>query len=593
MTDADKAGLRQYRQDIISLISQLEQPAVLPLCRAPAGQPPVLSYAQQRLWFIDQLQGGSAEYNIPLAFEITGPLDLAVTRIAFTQIVRRHQVLHTVYRLDAAGVPQPDLLTDWSLELSLWDLRDCAPALLPHQLTTTLERESTRPFDLRTDLMLRVACLQLPDAADNAPRWVLLLNLHHIAADGWSMTVLFREFLQLYTALRDGRQDELPALSLQYADYAWWHRQLVQDSRVATQTTYWQQQLAEAPAVHQLRLSHPRPAQKQFAGAMVSATLPAQTANRLLTLAKHFQLTPFMLLHAALALVLSRHSNSDDILLGSPVANRPDVALDGLIGFFVNTLVFRLDTNQPDLRSYLAHVRQVHLAAQQHQDLPFERLVELLQVPRSTAYSPLFQILLTTSNEFGPLQQTEQQLAGLQIKSLPETAISTKFDLDIHLTLTEHGVSSAWIYDVAIFSEADVVQLNTHLLNVLTGFAELTTAQLDAGVPLGSVPMLDPSELAQLKQWQGPNIPQQRQLGIHHWFEQQVRQQPDGIALIDGGQHLSFQQLAAQAEAIAAYLQHCCLVQTRSGDRFVYPTRNWHGCGNPWHSQSWCGVSTF
>ncbi|MBL4705054.1 MAG: hypothetical protein JKY54_11060, partial [Flavobacteriales bacterium] len=350
------------------------------------------SFSQQRLWFIDSLQGGSPEYNMPMAFEVAGQLNLALVSDVFNTILERHEVLRTVY-LEESGETLQHIrsMSDVAFEIKVEDLSHLVDETLEGQVRHLVEIDITSPFNLATDLMLRVSYVK-----KTADTGVMIFNMHHIASDGWSMEVLIKEFFALYDAYSQGQVNPLPILEFQYADYAHWQRQYLEGEVLESQLGYWEKQLDELPAVHSLPLDHARPAMKQHEGAIVTGELPATIAKQLLAVAKAHKLTPFMLLHGALSLLLSRHSNSADIVIGTPAANRLQVELDPLIGFFVNTLVLRADTNHESLSDYFGHIRQVHLDAQSNQDVPFEQLVERLKAPRSTAHSPLFQIMMTT-----------------------------------------------------------------------------------------------------------------------------------------------------------------------------------------------------
>ena len=343
-----------------------------------------LSFAQQRLWFIDSLQGGSPEYNMPSVFEVTGRLNTALLSDVFSSILERHQVLRTVYVEEKGETFQHvRSMSDISFAIEEQDLSHLTGEALEAQVKALVQSDITTAFNLAKDLMLRVSFVR-----KTSNTGVLIFNMHHIASDGWSMEVLIKEFFALYHAYSQGQDNPLPALEIQYADYAHWQREYLQGEVLDSQLDYWQQQLAELPAVHSLPLDFARPAVKQHQGAVVTGELAATVAKDLLALAKAHQLTPFMLLHGALSLLLSRHSNSHDIVIGTPVANRPQAELKSLIGFFVNTLVLRADTGHKSLADYFAHIRKVHLDAQLNQDVPFDQLVERLNAPRSTAHGP-------------------------------------------------------------------------------------------------------------------------------------------------------------------------------------------------------------
>ena len=509
----------------------------------------VLSFSQRRLWFIDKLQQGSSEYNIPVTYHVKGSLNIALVEKTLNEIVKRHHVLRTVYK-EYLGEPQQEVLMDTNVTIS------CKIFKSAEAQYQALQQETVKLFDLSKDVMLRASYLQLEcDQADNG---ILIFNVHHIAADGWSMDVLTREFLALYQAFEQGHPSPLADLPVQYMDFADWQQKKFIEYGLQDQITYWQRQLHQIPTLHQIPLDHERPMEKQFQGDLVTTILDKYTAEKLLQIAKKYQLTPFMLLHGALALVLSRHSGSDDIVIGSPVANRQEAVLESLIGFFVNTLVLRVNTDHCTLHDYFKHIRQVHLEAQSNQDVPFEQLVEALNVPRSNTHSPLFQILLTTNNEFDVDNNSieELKLGSASLQPMHETSLTTKFDLDIHMALNDEGVSTAWTYDVSLFNKAHIEQLNQHLLNVLKSLADMADSMFDIPeeTSLSTVNMFSSQEetLANALA-KGPKIINDFS-SMHAMFEYQASINPHHVALKFENNELTFQALNEKADIIADIL---------------------------------------
>ncbi|WP_231101545.1 condensation domain-containing protein, partial [Pseudoalteromonas luteoviolacea] len=337
------------------------------------------------------------------------------------------------------------------------------------------------------------------------------------------MEVLTKEFFTLYEAYSQGLSNPLPDLPIQYADYAHWQRAHLAGKVLASQLSYWEKQLDELPALHGLVLDYPRPDVKQHRGAVVTGQLPSTVAEQLLTVAQQHQLTPFMLLHGALSLLLSRHSNSNDVVIGTPVANRLQAELEAQIGFFVNTLVLRADMQHDSISDYLAHIRQVHLAAQSNQDVPFEQLVERLKVPRSTAHSPLFQIMLTTNTDFGLRSGDDasaMKLPDVDIQAYQSDFIQAKFDLQVGLNISAAGVDLHWLYDVSLFSEAHITQLNDHLCRLLEGLGRAQPSQSPH-----SLPMLSDAETQHLVyELNNTATAYPQDTCIHTLFEQQVAQ---------------------------------------------------------------------
>ncbi|WP_281558221.1 non-ribosomal peptide synthase/polyketide synthase [Thalassomonas sp. RHCl1] len=548
---------------IIEYLHQTQEKDVLKSAKTkivPAGNDKkALSFAQQRLWFIDQLQGSSEEYNMPLAFEVKGEFDPKTAEQALSAIIERHEVLRTVY-IEDDDQPGLHLITDHNFTLTLHDLSALEPVAQQQKLTALIDADTQQSFVLKEDLMIRASFVVL-DKGDKKqqrqPRGALLFNMHHIASDGWSMEVLIREFLTLYQSISQGKTASLPPLEIQYADYAHWQRAWLQGEVLEKQLGYWDKQLADAPPAHSLLLDKPRPEIKQYSGGSVSGQLSAGVARQLKMLASHYQLTPFMLLHGALALVLSRHSNSKDIIIGTPVANRMQAELEPLIGFFVNTLVLRLDTGHQRLKDYLAHVRQVHLDGQDNQDVPFEQLIERLKIPRNNSHSPLFQIMLSTNNDFGLGDKSggnSLDLAGVSLAPLASDKIAAKFDLEIGINISDQGVGLDWTYDNSIFTGEHIGQLNEHLLMVLTSLAGIPTSADPELRELSGV--LPQQELDTLQTFaRGPKVIRTQEALAHELFERQVEQTPDKAALFFKEQQLSYREVNTRANRLARYLQ--------------------------------------
>ncbi|KGJ96504.1 non-ribosomal peptide synthetase, partial [Colwellia psychrerythraea] len=527
----------------------------------------LVSFSQQRLWFIDQLQGDSPEYNMPISFEVVGRLDLVVVNQVMNEIVRRHEVLRTIYIEDNDQTLQC-IQSEVEFVLSENDLRDLSGSEQTQALNKLIQEDVHTAFNLSKDIMVRARFIYLFDGHTSdikhtesniqKPSGYLLFNMHHIASDGWSVQVLTKEFFSLYSAYVERKPNPLPELEIQYADYAHWQREWLQGEVLKTQLNYWQQQLADAPLMHSLQLDSPRLEVKQHQGALISSQLSSGIAQSLMQLAKKHQLTPFMLLHAALAQVLARHSNSDDIVIGTPVLNRLQAEIEPLIGFFVSTLVLRLDTNHQSLSDYLAHVREVHLDAQSNQDVPFERLVEQLNIPRSSAYTPVFQIMLTTDTDYGVGENKERQeltLPGVTLSPLPAEHITAKFDLDIRISLNESGVNLEWIFDKAIFNEVHVTQFNDHLSRLLTGLATVSETELVGPLQIKKLPMLSTLELDySLNTLNDTEQDYPTDKCLHELFEAQAVANPNNIAVVFEDEQLTYQELNQQANKVAHYL---------------------------------------
>ncbi|KKE85270.1 condensation domain-containing protein, partial [Pseudoalteromonas luteoviolacea] len=447
------------------------------------------SFAQQRLWFIDQLQGGTPEYNMPNVFEVQGKLDLALVTEVFTQIIARHEVLRTVYQ-EVQGEAKQRIrpMTEVDFGINEIDFSHLQHEAQSEAVNEFVESDILQPFNLAEDLMLRVSYI-----LTGADTGVLIFNMHHIASDGWSMEVLTKEFFALYEALIQGLPNPLPDLEIQYADYAYWQHTKLEGEALDKQLDYWVEHLDAVPPVHSLPLSYTRPEVKSHIGAVVQGDLPASIGKKLLALAKQHQLTPFMLLHGALSLLLARHSNNADIVIGTSTANRAQEELAPLIGFFVNTLVLRTQTDQGSLSEYFEHIKQVHLGAQSNQDVPFEQLVERLKIPRSSAHTPLFQIVLTTSTDYGIDSDSSldsMALSGVTLVPYQADMVQAKFDLHISMNMSSAGVGITWKYDTSLFNDASIQKLNEHLCQLLVALSEVKHSE----IPPSSLPVLSQTE---------------------------------------------------------------------------------------------------
>ncbi|MCY9846463.1 condensation domain-containing protein, partial [Vibrio caribbeanicus] len=354
-----------------------------------------LSYAQQRLWFIDRLEGGSVHYNMPGALRLSGKLNIAALEQSFQTLYQRHESLRTCFVEQATGETYQQVQAAPTGQcLPVVDLQALSADEQTVALMTHRRELSAWPFDLTQDLMLQLRLLRL--SSDES---VLLLTLHHIAGDGWSVSLLMQELQALYSAYVADTTPQLTPLSIQYADYALWQRDYLQGEVLAQQTQYWEHQLAGLPDVHALPLDYPRPVQQSFSGATLSTRIPSVLSEQLQDYCTAEGATLFMGLHALFSALLSRYSNETDIVVGSPVANREQPEIAPLIGFFVNTLVLRADLSEaPSFHTLLTQCRATALDAYAHQQVPFEQLVEVLQPNRHLSHSPLFQVMLALQN---------------------------------------------------------------------------------------------------------------------------------------------------------------------------------------------------
>jgi amino acid adenylation domain-containing protein len=441
-------------QTIESLATRIEalraasgrQAALLPpIPRAPRNGNPPVSFAQQRLWFLDQLSPGSSAYNIPQAFRLRGELNRPALERAIGEIVRRHEVLRSVFAYEDDR-PVQVILPPASFTLPLSDLSATPVASREGELRRLAREEAFQPFDLKKGPLMRASLLRLGPSEH-----VLLLTLHHIVSDGWSMSVMARELSQLYGAFSNGLPMPLSELPVQYADFAIWQRNWLQGEQLDRQLAYWKEQLrGDLPPLN-LPTDYPRPEIPEDLAGNQSRTISRELSDKLKALCQQEGVTLFMLLLAAFDVLLHRLAGGEDIVVGSPIAGRNSPETESLVGFFVNTLVLRADlSGDPAFRELVARVRDVTLGAYTHQDVPFEKLVEELNPDRRLGHTPLFQVMLNMlSVEIDPLE-----LNGFTVEVIPSAQFQTKFDLTLYVTDTGNGFDFNMVYNAGLFSEA-------------------------------------------------------------------------------------------------------------------------------------------
>lgn len=545
LTDALKAQLKSRKQELVELLGQAENSGgqINPI---PRTAPLPLSYAQQRLWFLDQLEPDSAFYNIPIALHLQGQLNSLALAQSVAEIIRRHESLRTTF-VNVNGEGRQVIADSLHVPLKHIDLSGLPKPIRQALAQQLCRQEASTPFDLAGGPLIRTQLLKLREEEDGQEA-IFLVTLHHIIADGWSAGVLTREFSSLYQAFSAGGQSPLAELRIHYADYAYWQRQWLSGAVLQKQIDYWQQTLAGAPALLTLPTDYPRPQQMRHHGASHSFNIPPLLSEQIQTLGKQHRTTLFVVLLTAFSALLSRYSQQTDICIGTPVANRQHSGTEGLIGFFVNTLVLRADlAADPSFISLLLQMHQTVLAAQSHQDLPFEQLVTLLQPERSASHSPLFQVLLSVENYTAPALLA---LSSLRIGGLENTGGNAKFDLSLHIRQTaEGGLACQFEYNTDLFAATTIARWSQHFVNLLSGIAE----QADA--PLSGLPILTEAETQQLQIDRNSYIAAGHgQVCIHRLFEFQAGQTPDSIALVYESQQLSYGQLNRQANHLAYYL---------------------------------------
>ncbi|WP_445627743.1 amino acid adenylation domain-containing protein [Nostoc sp. DSM 114167] len=535
--------IAELSQNIQQLQQQdLTTSAILPKAR-DAELP--LSYAQQRLWFLDKLNPNSAFYNLLLALRLAGTLNRTALEQSLQEIIYRHEALRTNF-ITVDGEPV-QVIREQGIKsreqgiLSIVDLQNLATGEKEIALQQLAQEQGQRPFNLADESLIRTTLVALSETEH-----ALLIFIHHIVFDGWSMGVFVRELMALYNAYSQGQPSPLAPLPIQYADFAIWQKQWLQGNVLQSQLSYWQQQLANAPALLLLPTDRPRPAVQTFAGTYQKFALSVELTDRLVKLSQEQSCTLFMTLLAAYDTLLYRYTGQSDILVGSPIANRDRSEIEGLIGFFVNTLVLRTDlSGNPSFSELLLRVREVALGAYAHQNLPFEMLVEALQPERNLSHTPLFQVVFNLQNS--PVQELE--LAGLTVSSLPVESTATKDDLGLSIENTSQGLVGVWEYNTDLFDASTIERMSGHFVTLLEGIVANPQERI------AQLPLLTKSEQQQLLvEWNNTQVDYPQDKCIHQLFEEQVQHTPDAVAVVFENQQLTYHQLNCRANQLAHYL---------------------------------------
>src|SRR5262249_53445130 len=518
------------------------RPQTVPLLPVSRDKDLPLSFAQQRLWFLDQLEPESTAYHVPWVLRLRGPLNVSALEESLGEIVKRHEALRTRFSM-AAGEPVQIICPQLNLKLQIVDLSDRAESEREDEARKQADEEVRQRFNLTQGPLLRVTLLRLADQDH-----VLVLILHHIVADGWSMAVLQRELSILYQAFSSAQPSPLPDLPIQYADFAVWQRQWLQGEVLESQLSYWKKQLEGAPAVLNLPMDRPRPPLQSFRGARRSLELSKGLTRDLKNLSRQNDVTLFMTLLAAFQTLLYRYTGQEDVVVGSPIANRSRSEIENLIGFFVNTLVLRSNlAGDPSFRDLLARVREVALEAFAHQDLPFEKLVEDLNPGRSLSRSPLFQVMFVLQNA----SATARGFGGQTFQSFGMGNVTAKFDLTLSIREEVDALRGALEYNTDLFDAATIDRLIGHFQNLLQEIV------FNPDRRISDLQILTTAEKQQLLvDWNdtGRNYPNTQ--CIHELFEAQAANSPDAVAVVFEDQQLSYQELNTRANQLAHYLRN-------------------------------------
>ncbi|CAJ6539901.1 syringomycin synthetase [Burkholderia pseudomallei] len=511
-----------------------------PIPLAPRDGRIALSLAQQRLWFLTQLEGVSEAYHMSGAVRLDGPLNREVLQRALNRIVMRHEALRTCF-VREEGEPIQVIQPHADLTVSYHDLREAEQS--EQRAKNLSQAHASAPFDLSRDLPVRVLLLQLADEAH-----VVQVVMHHIASDGWSVGVFLQELSALYGSFIAEQDDPLAPLPLQYADYAAWQRRWLASGQLEKQGAFWQTNLSGAPTLLELPTDRPRPPKQSHAGASVEVKLGAALSERVKRLSQRHGVTPYMTLLSSWAAVLGRLSGQEEVVIGSPVAGRNRTEVEALIGFFVNTLALRLDlSSEPTVGELLKRTKAQVLSAQAHQDLPFDQVVERVKPPRSTAHPPLFQVMFVWQN----MPAGELTIPGLTIRAVETPLQTAQFELTLSLQEAGDDIVGHLNYASALFDESTVRRYVTYWCRLLEGMTAGAADQTIVGLPL-----LDEAERKQVVYaWNATERDYPIEQCIHQLFEAQVDRKPEAIALTFDGRRLSYAELNARANRLAHYLQ--------------------------------------
>ncbi|BAY10177.1 non-ribosomal peptide synthetase [Calothrix sp. NIES-2098] len=544
LTPDIKAELVARKAEILAFISQANQAlkasseSIQPV--AHQGNIP-LSFAQQRLWFFSKLEPESSAYNIPAAVKLTGKLNIVALSKSINEIIRRHEILRTTFTI-VDGEPIQVISHDENFTLTIIDLQPFAEAQKQQEVRKLAALEAQKPFDLVKGPLVRASLLQLAETD-----YVVLLIVHHIVSDGWSTGIFIQELTALYTAYSQSQPSPLPKLPIQYADFTIWQRKRLQGELLQTQLNYWKQELGGDLPILELPTDYPRPAIQSNNGATQPFQLSKFLTEKLQDLSKQEGVTLFMTLLAAFKVLLYRYTQQEEIIVGTPIANRDRTEIESLIGFFVNTLVLRTNLgNNPSFKELLQQVREVTLGAYAHQELPFEKLVEELQPGRNLSHNPLFQVMFILQNAATEVLH----LPELSIEPLTAEKNTANFDLTLSLTETEAGLKGDLEYNTDIFNSARINRMLGHFQVLLEGIVANPNRHLS------ELPLLTVNEQHQLlTDWSYLKIDYPQYQCIHQLFEAQVEITPDAIAVVFGNEYLTYQELNQKANNLAYYLQ--------------------------------------
>jgi len=542
LSDHLRGQLVERKQELLEFL-RINQPkeTVIPpaVVRRAAEVAAALSFAQERLWFLEELQPGSTVYNICRASRLIGNLNIGALEASLNEILRRHEVLRSLIRI-VDGRPVQIATNEFQVKLFIFDLQNFSGGEREAEVQRRIQEEALRPFDFSVGLFLRAILLRVA-----ANEHVLIMTTHHMMSDAWSMGILTRELWTLYEAFVSDRVSPLNDLPIQYSDFAAWQREWLQGDAVEAQLAYWKKQLHDISILN-LPTDRPRPARQSFYGARQAISLSQSLSRAINELSHRQSVTPFMTLLAAFQVLLHRYSGQEDVVIGSPIANRTRTELEPLIGFFVNTLVLRSDlSGNPTFKELLARVRDVCLAAYQHQNVPFEKLVQELQVERDLSRNPLFQVMFVLQNATKPFSQ----LNDLRVDAIDSETGRSQFDLSLFLRERQGKFIGYFEYSTDLFDPATIERMAGHLRTLLEAIIT------DSDQPISTLSILTDAERHQLLvEWNDTATDYPKDKCIHELFERQVEQTPNAVAVSFQGRHLTYRELNTRANQLAHHL---------------------------------------
>ncbi|WP_437926828.1 amino acid adenylation domain-containing protein [Sorangium sp. So ce291] len=505
-----------------------------------------MSFAQERLWFLAQLEPESASYNLAAAVRLTGSLDERVVERCVTEIVRRHEILRTTFDV-IDGQPSQIVRLDATPRVPRVDLTGLPAGQRDAEIQRLIEREARRPFDLARGPLLRLLLLALQE-----DEHVLVWVVHHIAFDGWSTGLVLQEFAALYAALAAGRPSPLPDPPLQYADFAAWQRERVASGALASQLAFWSRRLAGQEALLELPTDRPRPAIQRYRGARHFFRLPGALADDLRALARREGTTLYTALVAGFQALLSRYTGSLDVSVGTPVTNRSRAELEGLVGCFANTVVLRTDlAGDPTFAALLGRVKETVREAQAHQEVPFDQVVEALRPARDLSHAPLCQVLFALQ----PALEKAPEIPGLGVRLLDLDVGGAQLDLSLEMAVDEEGLAASLEYDIDLFDRATIERIAAHLGRLLEG------AAARPGARLSELPMLAPEEQRGVLAWgdaaraAGVAGVERAPAAVHRRFEEQAARAPEAVAVVHEGRAVTYAELDRRANQVTQRLR--------------------------------------